>query len=201
MLISGPVAYLDWVRNLGLAFLKTQNYAFLKVNWKTSDVHSHYGNNKITNDTKVVVPPGGGLLIGFPSPGPSNNLNPHKRPRKSARFCVARSTSALQVPDQSISASKSSLFITITQPDKCGPLKTQGRILSGAAEHSDNSSVPSSTSATGSNAALELHNDDAADSTLSLNSPQVELPDKPKRTRQTKNSVCCYFTQFPSFLS
>jgi hypothetical protein len=123
-------------------------------------------------------------------PGSSNNLNPPKRQRKPAGFRAARSTSALQVPDQSSSALNSSLFITITQPDKCGTLNTQGRILSGAAEQSDNDSGPSSNSATNSNAALELHNDDAVDSTLS----QVELPDNPKRTRQTKNSVCCYFT-------
>ena len=124
-------------------------------------------------------------------PGPSSNLNPSQAKRlwKPASFHLARSTSALQVPDQSSSASNSSLFITITQPDKCGTLNTQGRILSGA-EHS----VPSSTSVTDSNAALEVNNDNAVDSTLFDNSPQVKLPDKPKRTRQTKNSVRCYFT-------
>ena len=121
-------------------------------------------------------------------PGLSSNPNPPKRPRKPAGFHIARSTSAL--PDQSISASNSSLFITITQPDKHGTLNTQGRILSNAREHS----VPSSISATDLNAALELQNDDAVDSTSFLNSPQVELPDKPKRARQTKNSVRCYFT-------
>lgn len=120
-------------------------------------------------------------------------MNPPKRSRKleAAGFRVARSTSALpDQSDQSISTSNSSLFITITQPDNRGTLNTQGRILSNAREHS----VPSSISATDLNAALELQNDDAVDSTSFLNSPQVELPDKPKRARQTKNSVRCYFT-------
>jgi hypothetical protein len=119
-------------------------------------------------------------------PGTSSNLNnPPKRARKPAGFRVARPTSSL--PDQSSSASNSSLFITITQSDKRGILNTQGSIVS---------NDPTTTEPVS-----ELQNNDPVDlSTPFHDSLPVEevLDSEPKRKRETKNSVRYLF--LPKFL-
>lgn len=133
----------------------------------------------------------------FPSmskhPIPSNDAPPTKCSRKLAGFQLAWQFPPTSDTPGLSSSCKTSLFITVNQPDeRCVILRTETRLLSGTAQSSSTSESPESYMQTSSNS--QLH-DARAEIDYTESQQEVKGPEqntKPKRKRNTNNLVSIF---------
>jgi len=127
-------------------------------------------------------------------PNPSNNAPLIKRSCKLAGFWLAwQFPPTSETSGSSSSSSKTSLFITVNQPDeRHGTLRAQTCLLSGTSEPLAQTSTSPETPESYAQTSSNLQHDAGAEAGYTKSQPEVEGPEqntKPKRKRYTKNLV------------
>jgi hypothetical protein len=115
-------------------------------------------------------------------PNSPNAAPPPKRSRKPAGFRVAQ-----RPPTDSLtpSSTNSSLFITLSQPDKRRvTLEANTQVISSASTQPQSPSISLD---------VEQRNDSTCDSSAEIGPLPEQEPVKPKRKRKTKNTVCNFY--------